>query len=323
MVRNFRALAIIILAFCIILMTGCDDSFDELSGNGLLIGVSVNSSDDYRTAWVNSFRDQAEEKGHRVIVLNAEEDASKQLSDIENLLLQKPDAMVVHAYDGEAIGTGLKNIKENNIPCVLVDFPVSSEFDNLYDVRVAADVDDTVGVLTDFIKEWEAENPDEEPIIGCIFGSYDYSSGTDLRYDAFCRLLGIDETYAKANAMWSAQNAILIAEDWAVNHREINIYACMSDEMAIGAIQAINSAGINKDDVLVLGIDGLESSYEYIQSGYIDCTSARDVDKETLTALNICEGLTDGKTYEKNVDPQAVYALTKDNIDEFIASRKS
>ena len=55
------------------------------------IAVSLNDADEYRTQWLNEFTALCDAKGYEVISASAGSDASKQISDVESLLLQQPD----------------------------------------------------------------------------------------------------------------------------------------------------------------------------------------------------------------------------------------
>lgn len=279
----------------------------------LTIGVSLNSADEFRTAWLNEFIRMAAEKNYRVIHTNADSDASKQISDIESILLQRPDVMVVHAYHREGIIPALEDVKKQNIPCVAIDFIISSK--NLYDVYVCDDQTKVAKIQVDYINAWLAEDPERVANIGCIYG--EISSSKNSRQNLFYAEMGIEKPMAEASGNWQADQAMAITEDWIQAYPEMNVFVCMNDDMAIGAIQALTAAGKNMDDVLVLGIDGLSGSIKYLKSGELDCTVARDITKEVQTAFEACEGLVEGKTYEKRLYPNAIYALTKENVGEY------
>lgn len=63
--------------------------------------------------------------------------------------------------------------------------------------------------------------------------------------------------------------------------------------------RAYNAAGVNMDDVLIIGIDGLEAGAGYIKEGTLDATVGRDLDKETSMYLDVCEKLVAGEPVEE------------------------
>ena len=277
--------------------------------NSYTIAVSLNDADEYRTQWLNTFTEQCEEKGYKVISSNAASDASKQISDVESLLLQQPDILVLHAYSADGAAPALDAIEAAGIPCVLFDFDVTA--DN-YTTQVA-DTQYTYGqVQGEYAKAWLAEDPTRELHLGYIVGMY-AMEGAMPRRDGLYDALGIEQPEAEAEGNWSANEAMTITEDWLQAYPDMNVFACMSDDMAIGAIQALVAAGKNMDDVLVLGVDGTDAAKLYLASGELDATAARNIAIETAFTLETCEKILAGETVEKHVEPKGISMLTKED----------
>ncbi|MDD3212045.1 MAG: sugar ABC transporter substrate-binding protein [Eubacteriales bacterium] len=274
------------------------------------IAVSLNDADEYRTQWLNTFTAECDAKGYKVISTNAANDASKQISDVESLLLQKPDVVVMHAYSADGAGPALDAIEAAGVPCVLFDFDVTA--DN-YTTQVA-DKQSTYGeVQAQYIKNWLAEDPSRELHLGYIVGMYSME-GAMPRRDGLYAALNIETPEAEAEGNWSANDAMAIAEDWLQAYPDMNVFACMSDDMAIGVIQALVAAGRNMDDVLVLGVDGTDAAKLYLESGELDATAARDVGIETAFTLETCEKILAGETVDKHVEPMGISLLTKEDF---------
>ena len=276
------------------------------------IAVSLNNADEYRTQWLDAFTADCETKGYKVISANAANDASKQIADVESLLLQNPDIVVMHAYSADGAAPALDAIEAAGKPCVLFDFDVTA---TNYTTQVV-DQQATYGKMQgQFIKEWLAADPTRELHLGYVVGMY-AMEGAMPRRDGLYAELGIEMPEAEAEGNWSANDAMSITEDWLQAYPDMNVFACMSDEMAVGVIQALNAAGKNMDDVLVLGIDGSDVGKQYLTSGELDATAARDVLKETSFTLETCERILAGETLEKQVQPMGISLLTKEQFQK-------
>ena len=59
---------------------------------------------------------------------------------------------------------------------------------------------------------------------------------------------------------------------------------------------------------------------EYIRSGELDATSYQDVPKAVSKILEVCVGLVNGQTFDKEINPQNYFPMTIDNIDELVGS---
>ena len=276
---------------------------------GYTIAVSLNDADEYRTQWLNTFTEMCDAKGYKVISANAGSDASKQISDVESLLLQQPDIVVMHAYSADGAVPALDAIEAAGIPCVLFDFDVNA--DN-YTTQVV-DQQATYGQMqAQYILEWLAADPTRELHLGYVVGMYSME-GAMPRRDGLYEGLGIEAAEAEAEANWSANEAMSITEDWLQAYPDMNVFACMSDEMAVGVIQALVSAGKNMDDVLVLGVDGSDVGIEYLKTGELDATAARDINIEVSFTLETCEKILAGETVEKSLQPMGIALKTKED----------
>lgn len=282
----------------------------------LTIGVSLNSADEFRSSWMAEFSRRAEEKGYRVIGTNADGVSSQQISDLENLMLQDLQVLVIHPLSTGAISPLLEKAKEKGIFVVIVDFGMEKKYENLYDVFVADDQQEVAKIQADYVENWLAQTEGRAAYIGCIAGS-ETGSSKSSRQQRFYREMGDIQPVAEAAGYWKAENAVTITEGWMQAHPEINVYVCMNDDMAIGVIQALLAAGKDMEDVLVIGVDGLSASIPYLKSGELDCTAGRDIAKEVNATFEVCEGLVAGKTYPKHIYPEAIYALTKENVGEY------
>lgn len=313
-----RILSLVLASLlCVTMLAGCGQSGSgapsgdgNKSGDNIKIAVSLNSADTYRTSWITAFKALADEKGYTVIETNADSDPSAQISDIETLIAQEPDVLVVHPYDSESVTSATDKAFAQNIPVVLIDQSVASD-------NFTAHLMDRQGlngvIQAEYVQKWLAEDPSREMNIGYIVGLYSMEAAMPRR-DEFYQTLGIESAMAENEAGWSANNAMSITEDWLQAHPTMNIFACMSDEMAIGCIQALKAANKNMDDILVLGVDGSEAAMEYLKSGELDCTAARDVNKEVGAAMDTVEKIYRGETVDKEIEMNAIYPLTKDDV---------
>lgn len=281
---------------------------------GAKIGVSMNSADEFRSSWLSAFTTQAEAAGYSVISTNADSSEDKQISDIESMIQQEIDIAVIHAFSADGIVPALDALEAAGIPVVLVDFEVNSD---KYVTRIA-DEQYTCGVIQgEYLNDWLAQDEANVANIGYIVGMYSMDA-------AMPRMYGLFETCTDAINMaegeggWSADGAMSLTEDWLQAHPDMNVFAAMSDEMALGCIQALKAAGTNMDEVIVMGIDGSEEGLRAVQAGELDCTAARDVNKEAEVALETVTKILAGETVEKQIEPMAMTAVTIDNVDQFI-----
>ena len=162
-------------------------------------------------------------------------DDLRRMEGKDGLILQGCDLVVVHAYSADGIVPALEALDQDGIPAVLVDFEVNSD---LYETLIL-DQQSYYGELqAQYVKEWLAEDPAREAKIGYIVGMYSMEVAMPRMYQ-FYESMGIEKAVAEAEANWSADAAMKITEDWIQAYPESNVFACMSDDLAIGCIQAL------------------------------------------------------------------------------------
>ena len=101
---------------------------------------------------------------------------------------------------------------------------------------------------------------------------------------------------------------------------QIEVVFCNNDDMAIGALQAIQAAGrtVNKDIYLV-GVDALDAAKNEVANGNMTGTVLNDANGQASKAVECMEELLGGKTYAAG--EQSVYVdyvkVTPDNVKDF------
>lgn len=285
---------------------------------GLKIGVAMpNAGDEYRSTWGKYFTEHAKAAGAEVIITDASDDVSKQISDCESLIAQQCDVIIVNPLDTTGIVPALEQIKAADIKCIMLDFYPSEEYSDLYDAFIGFSAEDIGAIQGEAIKNW-LEEKDKDLSLGYVVGMYSIVSEMGRR-DGVYEVLGVEEPTVEAEANWKAEEAMALAEDWMQAHPDINVYACMSDQMAIGVIQALTAANVDMEEVFVAGIDGLSPGIEYVKKGTLDVTISHDLKADTKSCLTLCEQLMKGEEVEKmNFLPkETLIVLTPENVNEY------
>ena len=124
--------------------------------DALKIGYSqANGGDAFRSAWLENLSEKAEERGYTLISTDASDDTSKQISDVESLIVQQCDVILVNGLDAEGIVPALEAINAAGIKCVMIDTLVADE--NLYDCSLTTSGKDLGKMQGEYIKQWIEE----------------------------------------------------------------------------------------------------------------------------------------------------------------------
>ena len=123
------------------------------------------------------------------------------------------------------------------------------------------------------------------------------------------------ELVAREDGDWLREDSITIVETWLTSGIEFDAICAACDEMAIGAILALQDAG--RDDVVVAGIDGLEMGLEQIEEGNMTLTFYADAHGLAYEALDAALALCKGEQPEDVVLEDIL--VNEENEPEYMA----
>ena len=122
---------------------------------------------------------------------------------------------------------------------------------------------------------------------------------------------------------WSTENANELTRNLLTKYKnEIDVIFCHSDQMAIGAAQAVDAAGLT-GKVKIYGADGLDEALTYIKegkmTGTVYCNGVQQGVQATQLALYAMATGIDGSSLDATVDIVApVVIIDESNVDEYL-----
>ncbi len=231
----------------------------------VLLGFSVSTQGNpfYRNM-AEGVSAEAEAQGVQVTVLSADDQLEKQISDVEDLIAAGIDALLINATQDGAIGV-IEQAAQAGIPVITLQRGVSSSLvtshigtDNVLIGRLAA--------------EWLVNRLGGQGRIVVLQGIPGAASSEDRKTGStpvFQAAEGI-EIVADQTAEYDRATALSVMENILQATPDIDAVFCYNDEMAMGAIAALEAAG--RTDVIVTGIDALPDAIEAVRSGALAMT---------------------------------------------------
>jgi ribose transport system substrate-binding protein len=244
-------------------------------GEKVVVGFSQMENDGpWRIAETKSMRDEAAKRADRfeLLVTDARGETARQVSDVEDLVSKGVDAIFLAPREFEGLAPALQAAREAGIPVFLID-------------RLAAGTagEDYVAFLgSNFIQqgqragEWLAQQTGGRAGIIELTGTAGSSVAKD-RHDGFVEAISKHpemKILASQTGNFSRAQGQRVMENLIQAHRgQITAVYAHNDEMALGAIQALKSAGLRPGtDVLVVSVDGQKSALEAIMAGEMNAT---------------------------------------------------
>lgn len=134
------------------------------------------------------------------------------------------------------------------------------------------------------------------------------------------------EKYPKINivaiqtAAWQRAEAKAIVENWIESGKEFNVVVSENDNMAMGAIEAIEQAGLS-EKVAIFGIDGDADALQAVKDGRMKGTVYHDADQQAKTLFKCITDLKASKTIKSSYFiPFEI--VTQENVDYYMALYK-
>lgn len=236
--------------------------------------AQTESNNPWRIAQTASFEAAAEECGWNLILTDAGGSAAKQVADVDSMIAQGIDVLFLPPREEGPLVPAVLRARDAGIPVFLVDRSV--------DEAVAQAGRDYVSFLgSDFIDqgrrvaEWVIENHEGEGRIIELEGTTGSSPAND-RKTGFDEAIAADDRFTILESRtgdFARDEGRRVMETLLQAHPDVNIVYAHNDEMAIGAIQALEAAGrVPGEDVLVVSIDGTRDALQAIIDGKMGVT---------------------------------------------------
>jgi inositol transport system substrate-binding protein len=238
------------------------------AGEPVKIGVSMLFDD----RWLTSMREAMEaygaaQEGVEVTFVDSKEDVAAQLGQVENFITQGMDAIVVIAANTDAVDPMTQAAVDAGIPLVYVNrkpanLPEGTAF-------VGSDSIDA-GI---FQMEWIAEALGGKGNVVILNGNLSQEA-------AQMRTEGVKQVAAKfpdititkeQSGNWSRDEGLALMENWLATGDQIDAVASNNDEMAIGALNAIEAAG-KLGEIIVGGVDASADALAEMEAGRLNVT---------------------------------------------------
>jgi ribose transport system substrate-binding protein len=243
-------------------------------GKRLRVGFSQTENDGpWRIAETKSMQDEAARRGYDLIVTDARGDTANQVSNLEDLIAQRVDAIFLAPREAQGFEGPLQAAKEAGIPVFLID----------RELRGAQPGSDYVTFIgSNFVEEgrrageWLAEHTKGRAGIVELLGTAGSSVAND-RHQGFADAIRAHpdmKIITSQDGNFTRAQGQKVMENLIQAHRaSITAVYAHNDEMALGAIQALRSANMRPGkDVLIVSVDGQKSALEAIISGEMNAT---------------------------------------------------
>lgn len=253
--------------------TAGDEAGGGGGGDGVTIGFSqANNGDVWRINQTNNVEDVCGElfPGGEVVVTDGQGNEEKQAADVDDLIARDVDVLLLTPLTADALTPAAQRALDADIPVITLDREVSIAVTQ----HIGADNKLIGRTAAQYIAETLLGG--EGGRIIEIQGVLGASATTD-RHDEFVAWLEENapnvEIIESQSGEYRREDALTLMDDLLQRFGpgDFDVVYAHNDEMALGAVQALEAAG-RQDEAEVVGIDGQNEAIQAIADGRMAAT---------------------------------------------------
>ena len=259
----------------------------------MTIGLSVSTlNNPFFVTLSEGAKKKAAELDADMTVVDAQDNASKQASDIEDLIQQNVDLILINPVDSSAVAASVQSANAAGIPVITVDR--ASEGGEVVS-HIASD-NGAGGVLAgEYMVELIGEGAKVAELEGVAGSSAARDRGQGFNEAA---AVGKLQVVAKQTANFNRSEGLTVMENILQGNPDIVAVFAHNDEMALGALEAITALG---KDVKVIGFDATDDAVAAVKAGTLAATVAQKPDVIGVKAVETAIAYLNGEKVEASV----------------------
>ncbi|MDN3612489.1 ribose ABC transporter substrate-binding protein RbsB [Vibrio ostreicida] len=234
---------------------------------------------------------KAKQLGYELIVLDSQNDPSKELSNVEDLTVRGVKAILINPTDSDAVSNAIRIANRAKIPVITLDRGASRG-----EVVSHIASDNVIGgeLAGKFIVEKVGEKAKVIQLEG-IAGT----SAARERGEGFMNAVKSSDMQLLASqpADFDRTKGLNVMENLLAANSDVQAVFAQNDEMALGALRAVQASG---KQVMIVGFDGTDDGIAAVNRGQLEATIAQQPD--LIGALGI-------ETADKVLKDEAVEAF--------------
>ncbi len=290
-------------------MMSCHNTGEEGS---IVIGTSLLSmQNEFVVNVSDEMEKKASEAGVKLITVDAERSALKQVEQIESFIAQGVDAIILNPCEVEASSPAVQKALAANIPVI----NVNSETSEQPTAFVGSDDVESGRIAMRHIAELTGGKGKVIMIHGYM-GQAAQIQRAEGAKEILTKNPGL-ELIAEQSGQWDRARSMALMENWIQSYgTQISAVFAQNDEMAMGAVKALTEAGL-KDKVVVVGIDAIPDALQAVKKGTLDATVFQNAKEQGGKAVETALQIINGQPYEKKV-LIPFELVTKKNVENYL-----
>jgi simple sugar transport system substrate-binding protein len=278
----------------------------------IVVGFAqIGAESGWRTANTESIQSEAKKRNIKLLYNDAQQKQENQISAMRSFMNQKVDLIMFSPVVSTGWDNILKDIKRAGIPVIVADRQCDSD-PSLYVTHIGSDMVEEGRNAA----KWLAKKMNGKAVIAELQGTVGSNA-------AIGRKKGFEEVlknYPDMKIVMSQTGEFTRAKGKEVmeafiknpEFKKVNALFAHNDDMALGAIQALEAAGIKPGvDIIIISMDGVKDAFKAMAAGKLNCS----VECNPLLGPKLFDATADilaGKKLEKEIFvEESVYDQTQ------------
>jgi ABC-type sugar transport system substrate-binding protein len=309
--RRLRSLlaafvAVFALAAGLTACGGDDDDGGDGGGDGEAKSIYLNAYAQeipYFRDWQAGATTKAEELGWEVTSEFGNTTPEQQVQQVENALVQQPDAILVTPIDEESLAPVLQQANDQGIAVITIGATASggvTSFVGRDNLQIGKDK-----------AQYVVDQLSGKGKVGIIHGIRGLTFSEEMAQgyeDVLGAESGIEVVDGPFVGGFSADLGLDATANMLTSNPDINAIIYDNDDLALGGAEAIKNAGLNPNDILVVGTDGGDVALDAVEAGTIDYTVSLCGFREGSSAIDTLNTyFEDGEVEDRVVSETEVF----------------
>ncbi len=271
-VMKHRPFLLPLLALSLLVFTACGKS-DSTESSPLKIGFAQTGAESaWRTANTNSMKAEAAKRGIDFKFSDGQGKQENQIRAIRSFITQGVDAIILAPLVETGWDPVLREAQRAGIPVLLTDRGIQTEDDSLFVSFLGSDFYEEGRMAAD----WLAKTTDGKAKIIELQGTPGSAPANERRRafaDAIKKYPGMVVIDSQSGDFRRSGGKEVMEAMLKKHANQFNVVYAHNDDMALGAIQAIEEAGLRPGkDIILVSIDGIRDALQAIVDGKLNCS---------------------------------------------------
>ncbi|MBS9443119.1 ribose ABC transporter substrate-binding protein RbsB [Photorhabdus heterorhabditis] len=251
----------------------------------------------------DSAQKEANKLGYNLIVLDSQDNPAKELANVQDLTVRGTKLMLINPADSDAVGNAIIMANNAKIPVITLDRMANK---GSVASHIASDNRRGGKIVGNFIAEKLGNGAQIIQLEGITGTSAARERGEGFNKVAQEHKFNV---LTSQPADFDRTKGLNVMQNLLTAHPDVQAVFAQNDEMALGALRALQTAG--KSDVLVVGFDGTEDGIKAVQAGKLGATIAQRPDQIGIIGIQTADKVLKGEKVDAIIPVELELVIKK------------